>query len=410
MSKREGVAKINPTKQRPVHGVHVLPVRVRHLVRGFRPRARVPKDQRVVVPDAAQLARAGGVERHVLHGVRVAFERRLRREARGAVEIAALRADALTVPGRAAPFLPVRAQRSLIVIGNVPQKDVTILPAGRDFETLAVHVERELGVVAVPSQDEIRSRRLQRARDRAELPILASAAVRRVPLRGRARLSVRLRLRVPHEKFRRVRVRDQQVRRRLELAHLVHLPRVDNRLEALHERAARLLFEHHVLRGGDAAFDDLRVGDDEGVWEKRRPVRLLAQVQALLVLVLVRLQDRAPSHGEGRPHEPVVREPVVQERDEVLPSPARGGRGVPTGDRPRVRAGDEAAGGGCAPVGVRVRRHRVARGEIASTRAIRSSALIGASRSAAMTRSQETSLAYPREFCRNFVGKKGAGF
>jgi len=49
------------------------------------------------------------------------------------------------------------------------------------------------------------------------------------------------------------------------------------------------------------------------------PVRLLGEVQSLLVFELVALEDRAPSAGQRGPHQPVVREPVVQEGHERLP-------------------------------------------------------------------------------------------
>ena len=57
-------------------------------------------------------------------------------------------------------------------------------------------------------------------------------------------------------------------------------------------------------------------------------VRLLGEVEALLQLVVALLEDLAPSARQRRPHEAVMREPIVQEGNQGLPSPARavGGR------------------------------------------------------------------------------------
>ena len=71
------------------------------------------------------------------------------------------------------------------------------------------------------------------------------------------------------------------------------------------------------------ALDDLDVGDGEGVREARRAaVRLLGEVEALLQLVVALLEDLAPSARQRRPHESVMREPIVQKGNQGLPSPA----------------------------------------------------------------------------------------
>jgi hypothetical protein len=203
-----------------------------------------------------------------------------------------------------------RHNAATVVVLHVPKQHLRVLPAGGHLEGVAAHGERKLGVFLVADEREVRLGGLARA-----VRLGAPERVRR----GRARFPVRLRLRVPDEELRRVRVRDEQTRARLELADLVHLAGVDDLLPALDERRAALLLEREVLRRRDPALDDVHVRDHQRVRVLRAPVRLLGEVQSLLVFELVALEDRAPSAGQRGPHQPVVREPVVQEGHERLP-------------------------------------------------------------------------------------------
>ena len=204
--------------------------------------------------------------------------------------------------------------------------------SGGDVEGFPAYGEGELGVFLVPDEDEVGLGGGARA-------IALVLGVRG----GGPRLAMGLLVGVPHEELGRVRVRHHEVGLRFELANLVHLAGVDDLLPRLDEGRAGLLLEDHVLSGRHATLDDVHVGHHQSVWVGGAAVRLLGQVESLLVFELAALEDRAPSARKRGPHETVVTEPVVQKRHEGLPSrvvrvDAAGMRHAPLGQSPPARA------------------------------------------------------------------------
>mmetsp|Transcript_1633 Transcript_1633/g.5455 ORF Transcript_1633/g.5455 Transcript_1633/m.5455 type:complete len:247 (+) Transcript_1633:1550-2290(+) len=240
----------------------------------------------------------------------------------------------------ARPELPL-PQRSI----DIPHQNLRVLPTACQQRLDITRPHGKLCVLPVPHKHRIRRRRLHPS----PLPLLL------------ARLSVRLRVEVPNVHLGRIRVRRHDVAEVWHRRHLVHLPRMHDRLQHPHVWILRLLQlrrPHHrqVNRPRRPLLRQIHTRQTQRV--DRTPVRLLRQVQRPhirrrhLVLrregkrrplgprrvvhvpglfaarlaarhpklnLLRRRQHRTPLDRQRRPHQRVVLKPVVQVWNKTLP-------------------------------------------------------------------------------------------